>query len=110
MGREERILLCSCSVVIFLILLAVVSSSKTSYQQRTRRIESITSCFLAEYARWRKLDQVVIYQHSTSGKIYFRFKGVNKFAPILNRHAIGVRVSKITGYRLFNISGFPVSI
>jgi hypothetical protein len=58
--------------VILLILFAVASGSKTGYQQRYRRFESLNSCFLAEYAHWRKLEQVVIFEHPRSGKISVR--------------------------------------
>jgi O-antigen/teichoic acid export membrane protein len=58
--------------VILLILFVAVSGSKTGYQQRYRRFESLNSCFLAEYAHWRKLEQVVIFEHPTSGKISVR--------------------------------------
>lgn len=54
--------------VILLILFVVASGSKTSSQQRYRRFESLNSCFLAEYAHWRKLEQVVIFQHPRFGK------------------------------------------
>jgi hypothetical protein len=54
---------------ILLILFVVASGSKTGYQQRYRRFESLNSCFVAEYAHWRKLEQVVIFEHPRSGKI-----------------------------------------
>ena len=60
------------SAVVLLTLLVVVCGAKTTYQQQNRRFESITSCFLAEYARWRKLEQVIIFKNPTAGKVYFR--------------------------------------
>lgn len=57
---------------ILLILFVVASGSKTGYQQRYRRFESLNSCFVAEYAHWRKLEQVVIFEHPRPGKISVR--------------------------------------
>jgi hypothetical protein len=54
--------------VPLLTLCVVVGGSMTGYQQRYRRFESLTSCLLAEYAHWRKLEQVVIFEHPTAGK------------------------------------------
>jgi hypothetical protein len=60
------------SAVVLLTLLGVVCGAKTTYQQQNRRYESITSCFLAEYARWRKLEQVIIFKNPTAGKVSLR--------------------------------------
>jgi hypothetical protein len=57
------------SAVIFLTLLVVVCGATTTYQQQNRRFESITSCFLAEYAKWRKLEHVIIFENPTAGKV-----------------------------------------
>ena len=64
------------SAVVLLTLLAVVcgaKTTKTTYQQQNRRFESITSCFLAEYARWRKLEHVIIFKNTTAGKVSLRW-------------------------------------
>lgn len=55
--------------VTLLTLCVVVSGSMSGYRQRYSRFESLTSCFLAEYAHWRKLEQVVIFEHPRAGKI-----------------------------------------
>ncbi|XP_069688691.1 probable glutamate receptor [Periplaneta americana] len=47
-------------VTLALLTLTVVSSA-AGYQRVTGPLESITACFLAEYARWRKLEQVVLF-------------------------------------------------
>jgi hypothetical protein len=67
MSREEYERF--CRAIVLLILFVVVSGSKIGYQQRYRRFEPLTSCFLAEYARWRKLEQVVIFDNPRSGKM-----------------------------------------
>jgi hypothetical protein len=59
------------SAVVLLTLLVVVCGATTNYQQQNRRFESITSCFLAEYARWKKLEQVIIFKNPTVGKVSF---------------------------------------
>ena len=57
------------SAVVLLTLLIVVCDAKTTCQKQNCRFESVTSCFLAEYTRWRKLEQVIIFKNPTAGKL-----------------------------------------
>jgi hypothetical protein len=68
-SREEYV--CHYRAITLLALSVVVSGSITGYQRSYRRFESLTSCFLAEYAHWRKLEQVVIFEHPRAGKTFF---------------------------------------
>lgn len=79
MGRDGYVLCCR-AVLLMTLIIAV------SPQQQNRRTESITSCFLAEYALWRKLEQVVIFGRPSSGRIYFRYKSVDKVVPAPKYH------------------------
>jgi hypothetical protein len=108
MGREECNL--PSSAVILFLFFIVVSGSNTGYQQWARPVESIMSCFLAEYFRWRKLEQVVIFQNPTEGKIYFRYKSKTKFVPMSKRHAIEITLQSCQIIGHSNTGGFPQSV